>query len=146
MKLNCLRLTTAFVFVGLAATGLAQTAATPAPKPAGPPPPFPGYLNTWLRASDPQFKAWDLGVNVRLRYEDKNGAGTTDAGSNWDFSTRPQDGNVGGQVRIAIFGRGPAISGIGEEMLIIAAPAFGEVEIIRAGMPPGTQIGAFDNG
>jgi hypothetical protein len=32
-------------------------------------------------------------VNVRVRYEGKDDAGFTDAGSNWDFSTRPQDDN-----------------------------------------------------
>ncbi len=75
---------------------LAQTVApatAPAPKPAGPPPPFPGLINTKLRAGDPDMKAWDIAVNVRMRYDDKDGAGTTDAGSNWDFSERPVDDN-----------------------------------------------------
>lgn len=72
----------------------AQTTTPPAPaaaKPAAPTPPFPGYLNDYLRTSDVSWKVWDIGVNVRGRLEDKNGAGTTDAGSNWDFSERPQD-------------------------------------------------------
>lgn len=56
-----------------------------------PPRPFPGFLNEKLRASDPYLAAWDIGVNVRARAEDKDGAGFTDAGSNWDFSERPQD-------------------------------------------------------
>ena len=71
----------------------AQTASPAvAAKPAAPPP-FPGFVNARLRADDPAMKAWDIGVNVRLRYDDKNGAGTTDAGSNWDFSKRPVDDN-----------------------------------------------------
>ncbi len=60
-----------------------------------PPPsrPFPGFVNERLRASDPYMNAWDIAVNVRLRTEDKEDAGFTDAGSNWDFSQRPQDDN-----------------------------------------------------
>ena len=88
------------LILGLALACLAQTAtaqtvapAPAAPKPAAPPPPFPGYLNAALRQSDPSLKAWDIGVNVRLRLEDKDDAGTTKAGSNWDFSERPVDIN-----------------------------------------------------
>lgn len=69
-----------------AAAPATATAATPTL-----PPPYPGYLNAYLRKSDVSWKAWDIGVVVRGRLEDKNGAGTTDAGSNWDFSERPQD-------------------------------------------------------
>ncbi len=72
-----------FALAALAAR--AQYAVLPPAKP------FPGYLNQYLRTADPTMKAWDIGVNVRLRQEDKHGAGTTDAGSNWDFSERPQD-------------------------------------------------------
>lgn len=85
----------ALLLLGAVRPATAQTtAAGPAPKPVAPAPPFPGYLNSLLRASDPQLKAWDFGVNVRLRLEDKVGAGTTKAGSNWDFSERPVDDNV----------------------------------------------------
>jgi hypothetical protein len=62
--------------------------------PAQPPAPYPGLINDALRSSDPAWRAWDFGVNVRLRDENKDGAGTTDAGSNWDFSKRPQDDNI----------------------------------------------------
>ncbi|MBI2496497.1 MAG: alginate export family protein [Opitutae bacterium] len=60
-----------------------------------PPParPFPGFANERLRATDVYMSAWDIGVNVRLRAEGKDDAGFTDAGSNWDFSKRPQDDN-----------------------------------------------------
>jgi hypothetical protein len=60
-----------------------------------PPParPFPGLINEKLRASDVYMSSWDIGVNVRYRFEDKEDAGFTDAGSNWDFSKRPQDDN-----------------------------------------------------
>lgn len=60
-----------------------------------PPParPFPGLINEKLRADDVYMSAWDIGVNVRIREEIKDDAGFTDAGSNWDFSKRPQDDN-----------------------------------------------------
>ncbi|MDX2187726.1 MAG: alginate export family protein [Opitutaceae bacterium] len=61
--------------------------------PPPPPRPFPGFLNEKLRATDPYMSAWDFGVNVRGRLESKYNAGFTDAGSNWDFSTRRQDDN-----------------------------------------------------
>lgn len=62
---------------------------------APPPPsrPFPGFVNERLRASDVYMSAWDIGVNVRVRREDKDDAGFTDAGSNWDFSRRVVDDN-----------------------------------------------------
>jgi hypothetical protein len=62
---------------------------------ATPPParPFPGFVNEQLRASNVYLNAWDIGVNYRFRFEDKLGAGFTDAGSNWDFSKRPVDDN-----------------------------------------------------
>ena len=60
-----------------------------------PPParPFPGLINDQLRTTDVYLSAWDIGVNVRVRYEGKDDAGFTNAGSNWDFSLRPQDRN-----------------------------------------------------
>lgn len=60
-----------------------------------PPParPFPGFANEKLRAENVYASAWDIGVNVRYRFESKDDAGFTDAGSNWDFSLRPQDDN-----------------------------------------------------
>jgi hypothetical protein len=45
----------------------------------------PGAIDAYLAASDPSFKGWDVGVNERLRYEDKTDAGSTHAGSNFDF-------------------------------------------------------------
>ena len=60
-----------------------------------PPParPFPGLINEKFRADDLYRSAWDIGVNIRVRQEGKDDAGFTEAGSNWDFSTRPQDDN-----------------------------------------------------
>jgi hypothetical protein len=60
-----------------------------------PPParPFPGIINEKLRASDVYMSSWDIGVNVRYRFEGKDDAGFTDAGSNWDFSKRAVDDN-----------------------------------------------------
>jgi len=61
--------------------------------PPSPPAPVPGAVDTWLRADNPAFRAWDFGVNERLRYEDKSGAGTTHAGSNYDFDSAPPTPN-----------------------------------------------------
>ena len=61
--------------------------------PPPPPRPFPGFANEKLRAADPYMAAWDIAANYRIRFEDKLGAGFTDAGSNWDFSKRPVDDN-----------------------------------------------------
>ncbi len=76
---------------------LAFTALTPSIRAqyAPPPParPFPGFVNEKLRAKDVYLSAWDIGVNIRVRQEGKDDAGFTDAGSNWDFSLRPQDDN-----------------------------------------------------
>jgi hypothetical protein len=47
--------------------------------------PFPGYINTYLRNSDPYLNAWDIGINARGRFEDKDGAGFDYTGSNADF-------------------------------------------------------------
>lgn len=74
---------------------IALTAALPLPSlfsqytPSLPARPFPGYANEKLRATDPYMSAWDIGVNVRSRFENKEGAGFTDAGQNWDFSANP---------------------------------------------------------
>lgn len=70
--------------------------------PAQPARPFPGYANERLRASDPALAAWDIGVNVRARFEAKEGAGATDAGQNGDFSAHPaiDNHNAYGLVRV----------------------------------------------
>jgi hypothetical protein len=57
--------------------------------PSTPSRPFPGYANERLRATDPYMSVWDIGVNVRGRLENKDGAGFTDAGQNWDLSANP---------------------------------------------------------
>jgi hypothetical protein len=81
LSLICLGLT------ATAASSLAQY--SPAP-----PRPYPGYINDKLRASDPYMNQWDIGVNVRARFEDKEGGGFTSAGSNWDLATaNGQDNN-----------------------------------------------------
>lgn len=77
--------------LALSAAGLAPVFAQYAPPP--PARPFPGFVNEKLRADNVYANAWDVAVNVRVRAEDKLGAGTTDAGSNWDFSKRPVDDN-----------------------------------------------------
>jgi len=74
LSLICLGLTAS------AANGLAQYAPTP-------PRPFPGVINDKLRTSDPYMNQWDIGVNVRARFENKDDAGSTSAGQNWDFAS-----------------------------------------------------------
>src|SRR3954469_1292861 len=86
MKVSAYRLAAAMAIA--AATAL-HAQYTPPP----PPRPFPGFANEYLRAQDPYLSAWDIGANFRARIEDKQGAGFTDAGFNWDFSKRPQDDN-----------------------------------------------------
>ncbi|HEY3757218.1 MAG TPA: alginate export family protein [Opitutaceae bacterium] len=56
------------------------------PSPAGP---APGEIDLILKSAGQEFSGWDLGVNERVRYEDKSDAGTTHAGSNFDFDDRP---------------------------------------------------------
>lgn len=68
---------------------LAFAAVAPAARaqyqPSTPARPFPGYLNERLRAADPYMNAWDIGVNVRERFEGKDDAGFTYTGQNADF-------------------------------------------------------------
>ncbi|HEY3757520.1 MAG TPA: alginate export family protein [Opitutaceae bacterium] len=52
-------------------------------------PTSPGELDAWLTANVPGFTGWDIGVDERFRLEDRRGAGTTNAGSNFDFSASP---------------------------------------------------------
>lgn len=55
--------------------------------PPSPAAPVPGAIDDYLKASDPRLTGWDFGVNERLRSENKSDAGTTHAGSNYDFSS-----------------------------------------------------------
>lgn len=50
-----------------------------------PPPPAPGILDDALPTLSPDLAGWDVGLNERLRYEDRDGAGTTHAGPSYDF-------------------------------------------------------------
>jgi hypothetical protein len=61
--------------------------------PPSPPTPVPSLIDDYVLANDPALKGWDFGVNERLRYEDKEDAGTTHAGSNYDFSVNPPTTN-----------------------------------------------------
>ena len=71
-----------------AATATAATAFAAPPLDFGyssPSRPTPGYLNEWLRTDDPYMSQWDIGINERLRYEDRSHGGFTAAGSGADF-------------------------------------------------------------
>jgi hypothetical protein len=60
--------------------------------PPSPAAPVPGAIDDYLKA-DPALKGWDFVINERLRYEDKSDAGTTHAGSNFDFFSAPPTTN-----------------------------------------------------
>ncbi len=62
--------------------------------PPSPPVPVPGEIDDLLRARDPALKAWDFGLNERLRSDNKSAAGTTHAGSNYDFASAPPTTNT----------------------------------------------------
>src|SRR5262245_7473497 len=119
----------------LASSALAQYAPPPPARP------FPGFANERLRAENVYMSAWDIGVNYRIRYEDKIGAGTTDAGSNWDFSERPVDDTHNSYLlsrlmpRVAYTGKrlaftveGRASSSIGDERFNATAAGKGLTE------------------
>ncbi len=61
--------------------------------PPSPTAPVPGIIDDDLRAADPSWQNWDIGVNERIRAEDKLGAGSTHAGSGYDFAARPPSAN-----------------------------------------------------
>jgi len=65
----------------LTATGAAHAQYAPPP----PLQPFPGFLNDWMRKKDPYLANWDISGAARLRYEVKENAGFTAAGSGADF-------------------------------------------------------------
>jgi hypothetical protein len=74
------RIATPLVFVITACCASAQYV------PPSPAAPLPGAIDAYLTAADKEFAGWDFGVNERLRSESKSEAGTTHAGSNYDFS------------------------------------------------------------
>ena len=63
--------------LALGAAASAQAQYTPPP----PPIPFPGFINQWMRQENPYLAAWDIGGNLRLRYEIKDGYGNPGVGS-----------------------------------------------------------------
>ncbi len=68
-------LTASSILLATAAAAPAQSYLTETP-----PPPSPGFLNEWLRQKDANYNAWDVGVQVRLRYEVKDNFGVSQAG------------------------------------------------------------------
>lgn len=126
-----------FLLCALAGTAIARAQYAPPP----PARPFPGFANEKLRAANVYLSAWDLGVNYRVRFEDKRGAGFTDAGSNGDFSQRAADDTDNAywlsrvMPRIAYTGRrlaftleGRSSYSFGDERYAAAAPGRGLTE------------------
>jgi len=70
----------------------AATAAFAQYSPPSPAAPVPGAIDDYLKTV-PALGGWDFVVNERLRYEDKSDAGTTHAGSNFDFFAAPPSSN-----------------------------------------------------
>jgi hypothetical protein len=129
---SCFRLTT---LLALACPAFAQYTPPPAARP------FAGFVNERLRSGNVYMNAWDIAANYRLRYEDKRGAGFTDAGSNWDFSNRAVDDTDNGYLlsrvmprvgytgkRIAFTVEGRASTSIGDERFVATAPGRGLAE------------------
>src|SRR5262245_38444959 len=70
----------------------------PAPIPAPPPPPAlrgsPGLLNEFLRAQSDAWKPWDIGGQLRARYEFKGDFAVAGTAGAVDFAKNsPQDEN-----------------------------------------------------
>jgi hypothetical protein len=68
----------AVALLSATATGFAQTT-TPTPAKPAKPPASAGLLNDWLRDQFPEAKSWDVGGQVRLRYDSKHNGGVTAA-------------------------------------------------------------------
>jgi len=70
----------------LASLGFVVAAASASAQFYPPPPPaYPGMTNFNLRAADPYMNQWDVGLNIRGRFENKDQAGFTSGGQNNDF-------------------------------------------------------------
>ena len=67
--------------LALAATHTAHAQYAPPP----PTQPFPGFVNSYLRAQDPYWANWDFGAQFRLRYEVRDNGGATFSGAATDF-------------------------------------------------------------
>ncbi len=59
--------------------------------PPPPPAPFQGFLNEYLRGKDPYANQWDLGGDVRLRVEAREGIGIAGKAGSVDFRNRGAD-------------------------------------------------------
>ncbi len=70
----------------LASLGFVVAAASASAQFYPPPPPaYPGMANFNLRANDPYMNQWDVGLNIRGRFENKDNASFTSGGQNNDF-------------------------------------------------------------
>ena len=73
MKPPVSQLTATALVLAAANIAYGQTSPTPAPQPQATPTPAPtpsaGLLNDWLREQSPAWNPWDIGGQVRLRYE-----------------------------------------------------------------------------
>ena len=73
----------------LAALNEAQAQYAPPP----PPLPFQGFVNEYLRAKDPYANQWDIGGDIRIRYEAKEGFGIAGTPNSVDFRHNGADVN-----------------------------------------------------
>lgn len=75
----------------LVLAALEQVHAQYAPPP--PPAPFQGFINEYLRGKNPYANQWDIGGDVRLRYEVKEGFGIAGKTGSVDFRDHGADVN-----------------------------------------------------
>src|SRR6266481_2154163 len=87
MKLLCKTIAAAALML----VQLRQTSAQYAPPP--PPAPFQGFINEWLRKDNPYMSQWDIGGNLRLRYELKDNFAISGAPGSLDFRDHGADVN-----------------------------------------------------
>lgn len=73
---------------GCLAVQAQPTNTTPAAKPAA----STDLLNSWLRSQSPAMSAWDVGGQVRFRYEAKENGGNDSSCANQDFMRHPPAG------------------------------------------------------
>ena len=82
------------VFVAIGALATLPDPAHAQYVPPSPAAPVPGAFDDYVRSANPSLQRWDFGLNERVRSERKSEAGTTHAGSSFDFAPAPPTPNT----------------------------------------------------